>query len=277
MENERKIEQEAGGFPTWSNLLVIVALFFAGSLVAAIVMAVLRLAWADAPKEFLTAIMYATQFGLAIWWVWLYGRRRGARSAFNFTFRWYNSTIVLLGLVLMLAGSVVLEPLLGLFPDKYFDMMNEAIGSGGWAILTAVVLAPVCEEMLFRGLILEYIKQKRGVAVAVVLSALIFGLVHAPILPQMVNAFVLGIMLGYVYVLTGSLVSVIIVHAANNALSYLIMELTGGQSAELRDILGNDPLFWTIFGASVVVFIGAVVAMALVATKNRHIEGNINR
>jgi membrane protease YdiL (CAAX protease family) len=263
------VEESARVFPTWGDLAVMIALFFAGSIGAALVMMILRLACPSAEKEVVMAILYTIQFGLAIWWIWLYGRCRGARGVFHFGFRWYDSSIVLLGLVLMLAGSVVMEPLLGLFPDKYFEMMNEAIGSGGWAILTTVILAPVCEEMLFRGLILEYIKQKRGVTAAVVLSALIFGLVHAPILPQMVGAFIMGIMLGYVYVLTGSLLSVIIIHAANNALSYLFMELAGGQSTELRDILGNDPLFWTIFGASVVVFIGAVVAMALVATKNR--------
>jgi membrane protease YdiL (CAAX protease family) len=262
------VEEPAKEFPTWKDLLVIIALFFAGSIGAAIVMVILHFAWSGAPKEVLTAIIYAVQFGLAIWWIRLYGRRRGASGVFHFGFRWYNSSIVLLGLVLMVAGGVVLEPLLSLFPDKYFEMMNEAIGSGGWAILTTVILAPVCEEMLFRGLILEYIKQKRGVTAAVVLSALIFGLVHAPILPQMVGAFIMGIVLGYVYVLTGSLLSVIIIHAANNALSYLFMELAGGQSTELRDILGNDPLFWTIFGGSVVALMLAI-AIALLATRNR--------
>jgi membrane protease YdiL (CAAX protease family) len=178
---------------------------------------------------------------------------------------------VLLGLVLMLAGGVVIEPLQSLFPDKYLEKLNETIGSGGWVILSTVILAPVCEEMLFRGLILEYIKQKRGVTTAVILSALIFGLVHVPILPQMVGAFIMGIMMGYVYVLTGSLLSVIIIHAANNGLAYLFTELADGQSTEIRAMLDNDPLFWTIFGVSVVVFIGAVVGMAIIATKKRQL------
>jgi membrane protease YdiL (CAAX protease family) len=266
----RTIEEPAKGFPTWIDLVVMMALLFAGAIGAAIVMGVLHLAWPGAEKEVITAILYTVQFGLAFWWIWLYRRRRGGRGrVFNFTFRWYNSSIVLLGVVMILAGGVVLEPVLALFPDKYFEMLNKAIGSGGWAILSTVVLAPVCEEMLFRGLILESIKQKRGATTAVMLSALLFGLAHVPVLPQMLNAFVMGVVLGYVYVLTGSLVSVIIVHAVNNALSYLFMEITGSQQTDMRTFVGDGTVYWIVYGVCVVVFVGAIVWMALMVTRKR--------
>jgi membrane protease YdiL (CAAX protease family) len=279
LDNDKEIGRESPSeaavkptreFPTWGDLLVMLAIFFAASIVAAVVMMVLRAAWNGIEKEFLTAVTYATQFSLAIAGILLFRRLRGAKKrVFHFALRWYNASLVVLGLVLMVAASVAMEPLLALFPDKYFEMLNSAVGSGGWAIFTTVVLAPVCEEMLFRGLILESIRQKRGATAAVILSALLFGLVHVPVLPQMLNAFVMGVMLGYVYVLTGSLASVIIIHAANNALAFLIMEVTGNRQFELRDIMGDGTLYWIIFGISVVVFIAATVGMALLATKKR--------
>jgi membrane protease YdiL (CAAX protease family) len=274
MEKEQQTtEKQRGMFPTWGDLLVMIAIFFGISIVVGIVMTVVSLVWPNIQKELVTAILYATQFGLSIWIIWLYRKNRGAKeNVFRFDLRWYNASLVVLGIILLAAGSVVLEPVLSLFPDKYFEILNEAIGSGGWPILTTVVMAPVFEEMLFRGLILESIRQKRNSTYAVMVSALMFGLVHAPILPQMLNAFVMGVMLGYVYVLTGSLVSVIIIHAVNNALSYLVMEITGNQQVELRDMIGNDLLYWIIFGVSVVVFVGIMVWMALLTTKKRQQE-----
>jgi membrane protease YdiL (CAAX protease family) len=283
MDNENEILQEGSEvgsemktpttptrmFPTWGDLAMMLAIFFGSTVVSAGLMIALMTVCPNFTQEPLTAIVYTIQFSLTIVGILLYRRKRGGEGrVFHFRLQWYNASFVIVGLILMTAASVALEPILSLFPDEMFELLNNAIGSGGWAIVTTVLLAPVLEEMLFRGLILESIKQKRGATAAVMLSALLFGLVHFPILPQMLNAFVMGVMLGYVYVLTNSLVAVIIIHAANNALSFLFMEITDGQQVTLNGMLDNELLYWIIYGVSVVVFIGAVSCMALAAAKN---------
>ena len=91
-----------------------------------------------------------------------------------------------------------------------------------WALVTLVVMAPLFEETLFRGVILESARARYGTLAAWAISSLVFGLAHLhPAL--VVNAFVLGLVLGYIYIRTDSLWSTVILHAVNNALAYLML------------------------------------------------------
>lgn len=254
-------------FPTWLDLLAMIGIFFAALLVTGACMALMQSLAPSMERELMNTIVYSLQFVLALGGIWFYRRSRGEKKAiFRFRLQWYNSSLVLLGIVLILAVSVVIEPLINLFPDHYMERLNQSIGNGGWALLMTVVLAPVFEEMLFRGLILESARTKWGASTAIVLSAALFGLVHLPILPQALNAFVMGIALGYIYVLTGSLLSVIIIHAINNGLAFLLLEMTGTQSSDLKSIIGNDLVYWIVYGGSVVIFVSVMVIMAVIAT-----------
>jgi membrane protease YdiL (CAAX protease family) len=217
-----------------------------------IAFAVGRLAGLD--QGVVNTVAYGLQFAVAIALVIVLQRQRGVRKNFvRFNFRKFNPAMVLWGIVLVFVSGVVIEPVVALFPAKYLDLINQAIGTGGWAILTTVVLAPILEEILFRGLLLEPIREKSGATRAVLISALIFGLIH--IFPQqVVNAFVVGIILGFIYVRTGSLVNVILIHAVNNGLAYLQMELLGDTAVATttRDMIGSDTWYWIIYALCVV-------------------------
>jgi membrane protease YdiL (CAAX protease family) len=165
--------------------------------------------------------------------------------------------------VLITAASVVLEPLLNLFPEHYFDRMGETIGSGVWAIVLSVVAAPVFEEIFFRGLVLEQAARRWSSGRAVMVSALLFGLVHLPNLPQAINAAVMGLVMGYIYISTRSLPSVIVIHAVNNAVAYLFLETTGTGSTDLRSMIGNDTVYWSVFAGSALLL--AVAAFLIVS------------
>lgn len=255
-------------FPTWIDLVAMLAIFFAATVVAAMCMYLLGNIVPGMQREVVNVIVYTLQFVLAIGGICayrIYRGRRGVRimdSPFRLTFKWYNSALVLAGIVLITAAGMVLEPLMNLFPDHWFERLSEAVGRGGWAVLMTVVLAPIFEETLFRGLILEPARQKWGATAGVMISAVMFGVVHAPILPQMLNAFVMGIVLGYIYVLTDSLVPVIVIHAINNAIAYILLEVTGTQDTDMRAIIGNDTVYWMVFGACAVIFVVSLVSMA---------------
>ena len=83
-------------------------------------------------------------------------------------------------------------------------------------ISTAIVPA-FAEELFFRGLLISNIRpySEKG---AIIISALAFGLMHQNLI-QTVYATAAGLALGYVYVKTKSLWSVIIIHFANNFVS----------------------------------------------------------
>lgn len=87
-------------------------------------------------------------------------------------------------------------------------------------ILYLVIIAPISEEIVFRGLILKTLSPfgKRN---AVVISALLFALMHKNI-PQAVGAFAIGIIFATVDTKANSIVPSIIMHSLNNLLPCLI-------------------------------------------------------
>ncbi len=145
-------------------------------------------------------------------------------------------TVLALGLCPLILGATR-EFVLMLWPSYTFEAHPTisalhdpsqplAVGVAIWA--GAVVLAPVMEELFFRGLVQTYLGEVlRGRWRAVLGSAAAFGLVHS-FQPQATVALAfLGVLLGFVYERTGSLVWPILIHAAFN-LKTLIWDAVGG-------------------------------------------------
>ncbi|MBR3682978.1 MAG: CPBP family intramembrane metalloprotease [Tidjanibacter sp.] len=251
-------------FPTWVDLFATVGIFVLSSLVGSLVaLVIMKLRGAENLTPDLTLLYYLVQMLPPIAYiVWL--RRKAQRpSALHLGVRRVNLPILLWGVAVLLASSVVLEPLLLLFPKEEYQNVTDMVGLGGWAILSVVVCAPILEEILFRGLIFESCRERFGSGAAVLISALLFGLVHGvPV--QIINAFVVGLIFGYIYLRTGSLLSVIILHAINNGIAYISLAFFGDAAdTTLRDLIGPDWLYWTIYGLSTVVFVYAMVRLVL--------------
>ena len=93
--------------------------------------------------------------------------------------------------------------------------------SPGLLFLWAVVLAPVLEELLFRGILLRRVERAAGTLPAVLISALVFGLYHGN-LSQGITAAAAGLALGYAYVRTDALLVSVVMHTAVNAAAFLL-------------------------------------------------------
>ena len=87
----------------------------------------------------------------------------------------------------------------------------------GW---TAVVLAPLFEETIFRGALLPVLAKRWGTAGGVVLSALLFALAHISI-GELAPLTVLGVGLALLRVSTGRLLPSVLMHALWNAITFL--------------------------------------------------------
>ena len=95
----------------------------------------------------------------------------------------------------------------------------------GWktaGAVSAIVLAPLAEEIFFRGLVQSMLRRHLASRWAsILITSLLFALMHYKS-PQTVAAlFVLGVVLGYNYERTGRLYPVILIHAAFNAVAIL--------------------------------------------------------
>ena len=85
-------------------------------------------------------------------------------------------------------------------------------------VLTVALVAPLLEEVMFRGAIQGYMLRRHSPAASIVCAALVFGIFHLnPI--QSVYATLIGLVFGWIYYRTGSLLSVILGHVLNNSMA----------------------------------------------------------
>ncbi|MEG1448748.1 MAG: type II CAAX endopeptidase family protein [Oscillospiraceae bacterium] len=87
-------------------------------------------------------------------------------------------------------------------------------------IVEICIIAPILEELVFRGIIMQSLR-RFGDRFALVMSAIIFALIHLNFV-QFPNALLMGLVMGYFVLRTNSLHVGIFMHAANNILSVLI-------------------------------------------------------
>jgi membrane protease YdiL (CAAX protease family) len=110
-------------------------------------------------------------------------------------------------------------------PGGSNPLLEMVLGtSDGWALLafalTAVVLAPLFEETLFRGVLLPVVARHLGAPWGVLISALVFAIAHLS-LAELVPLSVLGVGLGVVRWQTGRLGASVCLHALWNGLTFL--------------------------------------------------------
>lgn len=104
------------------------------------------------------------------------------------------------------------------------DLPAGLLLPGGFVVVSALALAvwtPIAEEAFFRGFVLRGMANRWGFAPALVVSAAVFAALHlSP--PLLLPVFVTGLLLGFLYLRTGSLWPCIAVHAAQNLVAVLI-------------------------------------------------------
>ena len=84
------------------------------------------------------------------------------------------------------------------------------------------IVAPFCEELIFRGYLFKVIKEKSNIIFAVIINSLIFGAIHLE--PSaIVPAAILGIALSVIRIKTNSLLPSITIHTFHNLLALIVM------------------------------------------------------
>jgi len=141
-----------------------------------------------------------------------------------------------------LSVSLAAEPLIMWIPTPEIiqQMFADVIKNNLPSFLLLVVIAPVCEEWLFRGIILKGILTRYSPSKAIVWSSVMFGVFHMN-LQQGLFAFCLALAIGWVYWRTRSLWYCIFMHAINNAKAFLDAFLFSDTQADvtIADIAGG--------------------------------------
>ncbi len=127
-----------------------------------------------------------------------------------------------IAIVANLAASGLMSwlSLFGIPEPEMPDTLQPTTVSLALNILSTAILPAIIEEMVFRGYILGALRA-HGDGLAVVLSAILFGLFHGNVL-QIPFALILGLAMGYLVVLTDSIWPAVLLHFTNNLMSVLL-------------------------------------------------------
>ena len=120
--------------------------------------------------------------------------------------------------------------------EEEFDVILQ----DRWGYFAIGLFAPVCEELVFRGAILRALLRwtpRHWLAIAI--SALLFALIHANP-AQMPHAFLIGLLLGWLYYRTDSIVPGIVYHWVNNSIAYVVYNFYPDPQMKLLDLFGSQ-------------------------------------
>lgn len=109
-----------------------------------------------------------------------------------------------------------------------------------WGYLAICIFAPLVEEVVFRGAILRALLESYRPWIAILISALFFAVVHFNP-AQMPHAFLIGVLMGWMYWRTGSIIPGILLHWVNNTVAFVVANLFPGLSEmSLDELFGGD-------------------------------------
>ena len=143
--------------------------------------------------------------------------------------------------VLMAYGLLVAGNLIGKIVSVVFDLAagtktvstvsSVVDGNGNFYIVFFLMaaVAPVMEELIFRRLMMNRLR-RYGRWTAILVSSLLFACMHGNLI-QVFYAFLLGLLLGYIYERSGKLRYTLLVHILINAYSTLLVYVTGNLSS----------------------------------------------
>lgn len=134
-------------------------------------------------------------------------------------------------------------------------------GSVGIQILASAIAAPLVEELVMRGLLYKRLRHHMNSIWCMLITATMFGLIHGNIV-QFLYAFLVGILLGYVFEKFKTLWAPVIFHSAANLISIIITIVLGKMEKELT------------LGAVMLI---SVIALAVATLALKFIDIKVNR
>ena len=150
---------------------------------------------------------------------------------------------VLFWCVLAAFGAIIpstylqeMMPELPNWAEREFELiMNNRFG-----YFVVGLMAPLVEELVFRGAILRaLLRWKSNPWIGIVISAVMFSAIHMNP-AQMPHAFLIGILLGWMYYRTDSIVPGVVYHWVNNTIAYVLFAFYPDPDMKLMDFFGGS-------------------------------------
>ena len=137
-------------------------------------------------------------------------------------------SVAIVGLQIGIISPIVSAIPMPEFMEKVFLQFAER--NGVFSFIAIVIAAPILEELIFRGVILDGLLKKYSPLKAIIISSILFGVIHLN--PwQFISALIIGVFSGWVYYETKKLTLSILIHAVNNLLAFGAMYFTDAEAS----------------------------------------------
>lgn len=174
--------------------------------------------------------------------------------------------MVLFWCVLAALGALIpstwLQELMPELPNSAEEVF-DIILKDRWGYFVVGLLAPLSEELVFRGAVLRsLLKWKSNPWIGIVISAFLFALIHMnPV--QMPHAFLIGLLLGWMYYRTDSIVPGVVYHWVNNTVAYVMYNLYPNPDLTLMDLFGSQQRVLMALAFSLCIFLPSLFQLNL--------------
>ena len=142
------------------------------------------------------------------------------------------------------------------FPENYLEMMKNLVQMNGistWKLLFIIAVLPgVCEEIMFRGFIINAFT-KKGFWYAIIVTGVLFGIMHLDPF-RLIPVTILGIWMGYLLLKTNTILIPIFAHFINNALAILLGKY-GESIPIINKLIVEQEFSWWLIIPAILAFV----------------------
>lgn len=168
---------------------------------------------------------------------------------------------LIMAIVMSLAVSVFGEEILSTYNSVSTSIYNSPIYI---QVITAVISAPICEELLMRGLVYKRMRSFMRPLYSALISSVIFGLIHGNWV-QFMYAFAVGLIATYIYEYTRTLFAPILFHITANATSTLIS--LEGVDEYAETLMYGDAFINVTLALTIVCIVTGLIAMSMISKR----------
>lgn len=231
-------------------------------IIAAIVPEFASSSWALGISMFMSSALTAILFLWRKWWIEDIDDTKGVN--------WLVYLLLLLLSIATFLPSLGLLEMMGVKANESQERIIMEIISSPLGFVVIAILVPLAEEIVFRGAILrallEFFKKMnlergggengrvRAVWIPIIISSVLFGTVHGN-LAQFIHATLLGILLGWLYCNTKTILPGVVMHFLNNGLAFVLVKLdpTSNDASLIEMFGGNELAMWLSICVSIAV------------------------
>ena len=212
----------------------------------------------DATGTILTMTLFSVAIvALFLWQKWAVVSRHWIQTRPWVVLVWY--VLAALGAIIPSAWLQEQMPELPNFVKEEFDMILR----DRYGYFVIGLLAPLAEELVFRGAILRsLLKWNSRPWVAIVISAALFSAAHLNP-AQIPHTFLIGLLLGWMYWHTDSIVPGVVFHWVNNTVAYVLYNFYPNPDLKLIDLFGTQQHVLMAVGFSLCILIPSLLQLNL--------------